>query len=108
MRRAAGDVAVSGAIAEHVDALCSGFPRLTTLHKRLDLVAPLLESAMKFLNEVVSDYPPPEKLPLNGPVDAKIFLVLSEDEKSMTPSGVQIPGLGAIPSLSLVRITRQE
>lgn len=63
---------------------------------------------MKFLIEVVSDYPPPEKLPLNGPVDPKILLVLSQDEKSMTPSGMQIPGLEDIPSLSLVRIRRQD
>jgi hypothetical protein len=62
---------------------------------------------MKFTIEVISDYPPPERLPLNNPIDGKILLVLASDGKSMTPSGVQIPGLEDVPSLSLVRITRQ-
>lgn len=65
-------------------------------------------SDMKFLIEVLSDYPPPKRLPLNGPVDSKILLVLAADGESMTPSGVQIPGLEEIPSLSLIRVTRQE
>ncbi|WP_141738975.1 MULTISPECIES: hypothetical protein [Stenotrophomonas] len=61
---------------------------------------------MKFTIEVVSDYPPPERLPLNNPIDGKIFLVLAPDGKSMTPSGMQLPGLEDVPSLSLIKITR--
>ncbi|CEI02260.1 hypothetical protein XACG115_1930009 [Xanthomonas citri pv. citri] len=62
---------------------------------------------MKFIIEVISDYPPPERLPLSNPTDGKILLVLAPDGKSMTPSGVQLPGLEDIPSLSLVKITRE-
>lgn len=62
---------------------------------------------MKFTIEVVSDYPPPEHLLLNNTINGKILLVLAPDGKSITPAGVQIPGLEDVPSLSLVKITRE-
>lgn len=62
---------------------------------------------MKFTIEVLSDYPPPEHLPLNNTIDGKILLVLAPDGKSITPSGVQLPGLEDVPSLSLVKVTRE-
>ncbi|MEA9794521.1 hypothetical protein [Xanthomonas campestris] len=62
---------------------------------------------MKFIIEVASDHPVAEKLPLNNPLNGKILLVLSPDGKSLTPSGVQLPGLEDLPHLSIVRITKE-
>lgn len=62
---------------------------------------------MKFIIEVASDQSSTEKLPLNNPLNGKILLVLSPDGKSLTPSGVQLPGLEDLPSLSVVRVTKE-
>lgn len=63
---------------------------------------------MKFTIEVISNYPPPDALPLNAPINGKIVLVLAPDGQSLTPSGVQMPGLEDLPSLPLVKITKEE
>jgi hypothetical protein len=63
---------------------------------------------MKFLLEVLTDDDAPKGLPLNGPVEGRTLLVLSEDGESMTPCAVRVPQLEVIPRVSVVRITRQD
>jgi hypothetical protein len=63
---------------------------------------------MKFLIEVLSEYPPPEALPLNGPVEGKAMLVLSDDGQSMTPCAICAPQFETVPAMALLKITRQD
>lgn len=62
---------------------------------------------MKFFVEVLSHYPPPEKLPVNGPIDSKLVRSLGSDGRSMTLGRLSLPGFEDVPPLALLQIRHQ-
>ena len=65
---------------------------------------------MKFLIEVLEEWPEEAKkrggFTHTEPTDAKIQIVVHEDNKLITASVFQAPFLDEIPSMSLLRITK--
>jgi len=63
---------------------------------------------MKFLVEMLSHYPPPEKLPLNGPIEAKLVRSLGSDGRSMSLGRLSLPGFEDVPPLALLHVHQQD
>lgn len=63
---------------------------------------------MKFLVEVLSHYPPPEKLPVNGPIEAKLVRSLGFDGRSMTLGRLSLPGFEEVQPLALLRLHKSD